>query len=223
MRSLFIVPHPDDELLGCGGTILKKISSGHDVGIVLMTSVTVSGGWSEIDIKRKKEQFNLVCQKLQIHPRSVFRLDFPAATLDQIPFSQLVQELSFVFNTFLPEEIFLPHPGDIHTDHKVTFEVAASFTKWFRYPTIQKVLTYETLSETNFSINPLSTDFSPNLFVDISQFLEQKLSLLSIYNTELLKHPFPRSLSAVKALALLRGSQRGVEYAEAFHLLRHFE
>ena len=221
MNTLIIAPHPDDELLGCGGTILKRISSNHNVGVILITSMTEEAGWSLNEINNKNIQFSSVCRRLDISDDSIFRFNFPA-NLDQVPFGQIVEKFSDAFNRFRPEEVFLPHPGDIHTDHQITFNAAASCTKWFRHPSIRKVLTYETLSETNFRINPLSTEFSPNIFVDISDFIEEKLSLLSIYNTELLNHPFPRSLASVKAQAYYE-VPNGVNYAEAFHLLRSFE
>jgi len=150
-------------------------------------------------------------------------VNFPCAELDQLSSSTLVCSLSNIFKDFQPEELFLPHPGDIHSDHRITFEAASACTKWFRYPTVKRVLTYESLSETDFGLDQFARAFRPNLFVDITDYLHQKSQLLSVYQSEIGEHLFPWSLDAVRAQALLRGAQRGVKAAEAFQLLRDFE
>ena len=114
----------------------------------------------------------------------------------------------------------MPHPGDAHSDHKVTFEATIACTKWFRYPSVKKIMVYETLSETDFGINPNHSAFHPTTFENIGQFLEQKISLMNIYKSEIAEFPFPRSEVAIQSLARLRGAQAGFEAAEAFLLLR---
>ena len=113
----------------------------------------------------------------------------------------------------------IPHRGDVHTDHQVVFDAVGACCKWFRYPSVKRVLAYETLSETEFGLNP-QAGFQPNMFVDISLFMERKLELLKIYQSELGEFPFPRSITAVRALAQYRGATSGFEGAEAFMLLR---
>ena len=223
MKSLIIAPHPDDELLGCGGTLLRRTSEGMTVGWVLMTAITTEKGWSKQQIENRSSEIERVREGLGISSDHLYRLNFPTAELDQIPSSTLISSLAKVFKAFEPEEVFLPHPGDIHSDHRITFEVAAACTKWFRYPSVKRILTYETLSETDFGLDQFAGGFRPNLFVDITDQLIAKIELLSIYQSEIAEHPFPRSLDAVSALALLRGAQRGVQAAEAFHVLREFE
>lgn len=223
MRSLIIAPHPDDELLGCGGTMLKRVAEGHTVGWILMTAITAEKGWSKRQVEKRDIEINTVRDGLGISSGHHYRLNFPSSELDQITSSTLISGISKVFKDFQPAEVFLPHPGDIHSDHRITFEAAASCTKWFRYPSVKRILTYETLSETNFGLDQDTGGFRPNLFVDITNHLNQKIELLSIYQSEIAEHPFPRSLDAVSAQALLRGAQRGVQAAEAFHVLREFE
>ena len=137
--------------------------------------------------------------------------------------TNLVSNMSDVFSDFQPDEVLLPHPGDAHSDHRVAFDAASACTKWFRYPSVKRVMTYETPSETEFGLNPIAKSFRPNLFVNISEQLDLKLKLLSFYKSELGEHPFPRSLESVRALALLRGSQMGARAAETFQILREFE
>ena len=133
--------------------------------------------------------------------------------------SDLVAGISEAFRSFEPEEVFAPHPSDVHTDHRMVFDAAASCTKWFRYPSVKRVLAYETLSETDFG---LGTDqgFRPNVFVDIEPYLDDKLRAMDIYESELGVFPFPRSHEAIRALAALRGAASGFKAAEAFELLR---
>lgn len=193
------------------------------VGWVLMTAITTEKGWSKQQIEKRDSEIERVREGLGISPEYLYKLNFPAAELDQVSTSVLISGLANVFKDFQPEEVFLPHPGDIHSDHRITFEAAAACTKWFRYPSVKRILTYGTLSETDFGLDQVSGGFRPNLFVDITDQLQQKMALLSIYQSEIAEHPFPRSLEAVKAQALLRGAQRGVQAAEAFQLLREFE
>jgi LmbE family N-acetylglucosaminyl deacetylase len=222
MRSLVVAPHPDDELLGCGGTLLSKSSEGGTIGWLLITAITQEAGWSIDKISKRDSEIELVRQGLGIATENLYKLGLPSAQLDQIPSSKIISSISHVFNQFKPHEVFLPHPGDIHSDHRITFEAASACTKWFRYPSIKRVLTYETLSETNFGLDQAAL-FRPNLFVDITDHLSTKLELLQIYESELGHHPFPRSMSAVKSQSLLRGSERGVLAAEAFQILRSYE
>ena len=223
MKTLVVAPHPDDELLGCGGTLLKKSAEGGTVGWLLITSLAADAGWSQNKIASRDHEIDQVSCGLGILPENLYKLGFPPAQLDQISLTRIISGISKVFQNFQPQEVFLPHPGDIHTDHKITFEAAASCTKWFRYPSIQTVLTYETLSETNFQLSSQNSSFNPNLFVDITDYIQPKLDLLSIYSSEIGAHPFPRSLDSIKSLALLRGSQRGTQFAEAFQILRQFK
>ena len=223
MKSLFIAPHPDDELLGCGGTFLKRVAEGYTVGWVLMTSISVDKGWTKQQVDQRNHEIDRVRHGLGISEHHLYKLDFPCAELDQLSAGTLISGLSNIIKDFQPEELFLPHPGDIHSDHRITFEAASACTKWFRYPSIKRVITYETLSETDFGLDQVSGAFRPNLFVDITPYFSKKVDLLSIYESEIADHPFPRSIDAVRAQSLLRGAQSGVQAAEAFHILREFE
>ena len=223
MRTLVVAPHPDDELLGCGGTLLKRSSEGHTVGWLLITAITAEAGWNQEQILTRDKEIDQVRQGLAVLPENLFRLDFPTSQLDQVSSSELISTIAKVFREFSPQELFLPHPGDIHSDHRITFEACSACTKWFRYPSVRRVLTYETLSETDFGLDQVAGGFRPNLFVDITDQIGPKLELLQIYQSELGQHPFPRSIEAVNSQCLLRGAQSGVMAAEAFQILRSFE
>ncbi|MBA7592854.1 hypothetical protein ES708_35050 [subsurface metagenome] len=128
--------------------------------------------------------------------------------------------MSKVLFEIKPEIIYLPNRSDVHTDHQITFKTAYSCTKNFRYPFIKKILMYETLSETEFAPALPENTFIPNVFVDVEKYIEKKLKIFSIYESEVMKYPFSRSLNGIKTLARYRGNYIGVEYAEAFTLIK---
>jgi LmbE family N-acetylglucosaminyl deacetylase len=215
--TLVIAPHPDDEILGCGGTLLRRKDEGGRLGWLIVTGMTESAAWSEDRIQERNAEIARVATTVGFD--EVFDLRLPPACLDQFPVGDLVAKFSGVFKAFNPTEVLVPHRGDVHSDHRVVFDVSAACTKWFRYPTIRRVLAYETVSETEFGLAK-ETAFQPNFFVDISIYIEKKLEIMAIYKSELADFPFPRSLRAVRALAEWRGANAGYFAAEAFELLR---
>jgi len=217
MRTLVIAPHPDDEILGCGGTLLRRKHEGASLGWLIVTGISEQTGWNAARVEERDEEIAAAARFIGFD--QVFNLRLPAAQLDELPTRQLVAQFGEVFNTFQPTEVLLPHSGDVHTDHRISFDAAMACTKWFRFPSVQRVLAYETLSETDFAL-PGAPAFQPNFFVDISQHLDRKMQAMMIYKSELGQFPFPRSIEALRALATLRGAAAGFQAAEAFQLLR---
>ena len=223
MKTLVVAPHPDDELLGCGGLLLKRGEQGAEIGWLIITAISETNGWPKEAEATRNQEIETVRTGLGIASENVFQLGFAPAGLDDVRRSDLVSRIAEVVGQFKPTEVLLPFPGDTHSDHLHAFEAAQACVKSFRSPSVRRVLCYETLSETNFGINPIQNAFRPNLFVDITPHLDRKVELLSTYVSEIADVPFPRSLSAIRALALLRGSQAGVEAAEAFMTLKEIE
>jgi LmbE family N-acetylglucosaminyl deacetylase len=217
MKTIVISPHPDDEVLGVGGTLLRRKAEGAKVAWLIVTAISVQSDWSEEKVKQRAEEVKRVKELFGFD--DVFTLNFPTSQLDRIPMSDLVGGISEAFRSFEPEEVFAPHPSDVHTDHRIVFNATASCTKWFRHPSVKRVLAYETLSETDFGLGA-DQCFRPNVFVDIEPFLNDKLRAMDIYASELGVFPFPRSHEAILALAALRGAASGFKAAEAFELLR---
>jgi LmbE family N-acetylglucosaminyl deacetylase len=217
MKTIVISPHPDDEVLGAGGTLFRRKAEGAELAWLIVTSISTTMGWSEEKVARRSQEIKKIAGLFGF--AEVFELNFPTARLDQIPVSDLVAGISDAFKRFEPTEVFLPHPSDVHTDHRIVFDAAASCTKWFRYPSVKRVLAYETLSESDFGL-VASPRFTPNYFVDIEPFLEGKLQAMAVYESELGDFPFPRSHGAIRALAKVRGAASGYVAAEAFELLR---
>ena len=214
MRTLVIAPHPDDETLGVGGTLLRRKSEGAKTAWLIMTQM------DQIEDTKSQKRKNEVLKVSEIFGfDKIYQLGFPTTKLDQIPMFELVNGISKVVNEFQPTEIFLPHPSDIHSDHKITFQAASSCTKWFRFPSIKRILAYETLSETDFGLSR-ENNFHPNYYVDIEKYLDQKIIAMRTYQSEISSFPFPRSVESIRSLSSLRGSSSGFKAAEAFELLK---
>ena len=143
--------------------------------------------------------------------------------MDQVPISNIVANISKCFNSIKPEIVYLPNPSDIHTDHQIAFKAAFSCTKSFRFPSINKVMIYETLSETEYCSGIEGEIFKPNTYINISDFIEKKLSIMDIYADQLGAHPFPRSKKNITAIATTRGATSNCEYAEAFNLIKYID
>lgn len=218
MKVLAVAPHPDDETLGCGGTLLKHRANGDDIYWLIATRMSERNGFAEDVIQTRNEEIQLISNLYGF--RGVYQLDYPTMRLDEIPTADLVGSFSAVIKEIKPEVIYLPFRDDVHTDHKYVFDAAASCTKWFRYPYIRKVFAYETLSETEFGLNPSSNGFRPNYFVNISEYLPLKQSIMESYKSEISEFPFPRSKMGIEALARYRGLASNCEAAEAFMLLK---
>lgn len=215
-KVIIVTPHPDDETLGCGGAILRHKKEGDQVCWLIVTKMG-----DEFELSRRTKRNEEIERVKEMYGfDEVFQLNFDAGTLDFIPLGNIINEISQCFNRFQPNIVYLPYRSDIHSDHKIVFDATVACTKWFRYPFVNKVLVYETLSETDFTINPDSNHFHPNVFVDIAPYLEKKIEIMKVYESELIEHPFPRSVKALKSLAYLRGAAAGYEAAEAFMLLK---
>jgi len=212
-----VAPHPDDETLGCGGTILKHVAQGDSVHWLIVTAMGADLFSSE-RIRKRKEEIEKVA--LAYGFCSVHELGFPSASLDRIPLSELVGEIGRVLGDIQPAVVYVPYRGDVHSDHAIVFDAVSACSKWFRYPSVCRLLVYETPSETDFAINPDARGFVPNVFVNIEPWLEKKLEIMSSYDGEQGEFPFPRSEESLRAMARVRGSASGFLAAEAFMLLR---
>ncbi|SNZ20127.1 PIG-L deacetylase family protein [Cohaesibacter gelatinilyticus] len=217
-KTIIVAPHPDDEVLGAGGTLLRrKRDQGAQIAWLIITGISETAGWPAERVAERNAEIEQVAQFFDFD--AVYRLDLPPAQLETLPMSEIVGGVSKAFQEFQPEEVLVPHPADVHTDHRIVFDAVASCSKWFRYPSVKQVMAYETLSETDFGLIGLEP-FRPNVFVDISQYLDEKMKAMEIYTSEVGDFPFPRSYEAMRALAMMRGAASGYLAAEAFQLLR---
>ena len=216
---LIVAPHPDDETLGLGGTIAKLVSKGHSLYWLIVTGMTQTDGFSAEQIQNRNKEIDNISNYYKF--KAVFRLDYPTTQLNYNILGELITDVGKIVKSIVPDVIYLPCPFDVHSDHYFVFEAMKAVSKWFRYPSVKKILCYETLSETNFNMPSAGKGyFIPNVYEDITPFLDRKVQAMQIYPSEINQHPFPRSIQAIEALAVLRGSECGCKYAEAFMLLK---
>lgn len=219
MRVLAIATHPDDETLGCGATLLKHAAAGDEVHWLIMT--TAQGApWSAETVRRKAAEVDAVAAAYGFSSHR--QLDLPAARLDTVAFEELIDPVRAFVADVRPQTIYVVHGGDVHSDHRVTFDVVMSVVKPFRMGSlgVERVLSYETLSSTDAAPMSPSGGFVPTVLTDVSLHLERKLEIMALYETEAQPEPMPRAPSAIRALARYRGATISVEYAEAFMLIR---
>lgn len=214
---LVVAVHPDDETLGCGGTLLKHKTSGDEVHWLICTTIDKTNSY----YKTREDELKRVADAYKFN--SVNNLRLKTMQVDEYGMSSLIDKISNVINTIKPNIIYLPFKGDVHSDHRKIFEASYSCTKAFRYPFIKKIYMMETLSETEFVPSTKEDSFIPNTFVDISAYFEKKIEIMKIFKSEISMHPFPRSERNLKSLATLRGATAGCEYAESFVLLKEIQ
>jgi len=220
-KVIVISAHPDDEVLGCGGTLLKHARQKDEISWIIVTNVFEQHGFSAERVSSRQNEIEAVKDKLGI--KSVYKLDFPTMQLDPAILNQLIARISEVFIKVQPEIVYTLNRSDAHSDHRIVFDAVAACTKSFRYPFIRQVLMYECISETEFAPALSERAFVPNYFVDISEFIDLKLEIMSLYRSEMAPAPFPRSKENIKALATFRGSTAGVLFAEAFQLIKYID
>ncbi len=216
-KVLIIAVHPDDETLGSGGTLLKHKANGDEVHWLICTQVDIKNDFyttREGEIQKVHDLYKF---------DTVTNLQLKTMQVDEYSMSELIGKISKVINEIKPNIIYLPFKGDVHSDHRKIFEASYSCTKSFRYPFIKKIYMMETLSETEFAPSTKEDSFIPNVFVDISDFMDKKIEIMKVYESEIAEHPFPRSERNLRALATLRGATAGCAYAESFMLLKEIK
>ena len=217
-KVIVISSHPDDEILGAGGTLLKHKSNGDDLTWLIVTSMLNDEKQSKDTINKRKEEIKKVSKMIGFS--KVYELNYPTTGLQSHSMNEMIPDISRIFLDFKPEIIYVMNRSDAHSDHRYTFESVLACTKSFRYPFIKKVLMYECISETEFAPQLHERVFIPNYFVDISPYFTKKIEIMEVYKSELGEHPFPRSKRNIKALATFRGATIGVEYAESFQIIK---
>ncbi|MBE7022988.1 MAG: PIG-L family deacetylase [Clostridia bacterium] len=216
-RILVVAPHPDDEMIGVGGTIIRNIDEGNEVYVAVVTK-----GFDPLFDENIIEKTRAEARKCHsaIGIKKTFFLDFPSTMLDTLPKHKLNGALMEVVKEINPDEVYIPYSGDMHFDHGIVAE-AAMVALRPKYPFApEKIYVYETLSETGWNFPQVNSGFAPNVFVDISAQLDSKLDALSVYETQFEEFPAARSLQSVRALAEYRGALSNFKAAEAFMLVR---
>lgn len=216
-RVLVIGAHADDEVLGCGGALLKHRAAGDTTGWLLGT-FPAAPLFDDAYIARRRK--DLVAVKEAFGMSYLRELGHAAAGLDRVPFGDLIADCAAAVAEFKPDIVYVVHRNDVHSDHRYLHDAAWAALKPLRGRTARRVLAYETLSSTNLAVPAQATAFVPQAYCDITDYLDRKVAIFGIYETETQKFPSPRSLEAIVALARYRGSAVHFAAAEAFAVLR---
>ncbi len=216
-KVLVIAPHPDDEILGCGGTMLRHVKSGDKVFVWLVTHAEppVYPENASLAIQQSARE----CHKWMGAEDTIF-LDFPAVMLEQVERYKLNDAILEVIKKIKPDIVYIPHYGDMQKDHQVVVEacMVALRPKNIDYPI--KIYGYETLSETGWNSPNVQNEFLPNVYIDITDYLDGKIKAMKYYDTQVADYPSARSLEAIEALAKYRGTLMHYRAAESFMLIR---
>lgn len=216
-RWLVIAPHPDDEVLGCGGTMARVADGGGEVHVAVVTRGQPPD-FGEDMIATARAEAREAHRHLGI--RQTHWLDLPAAQLFETPHSKLNGALTRLVREIRPDTLLIPFVGDVHMDHKLIFmsSLVAARPHQAAYP--RKILAYETVSETNWNAPHVTASFVPNVFIDIEESLERKLEAANMFRSQMRQFPHERSLKTLRALAIVRGTAVHRAAAEAFVLVR---
>jgi LmbE family N-acetylglucosaminyl deacetylase len=216
---LVISAHPDDETLGCGGTMLKHHERGDTLYWLIVTQAH-EPQWSKAVIERKTEEVQRVAAAYGV--QQYFRLGFPTIRLDTVSQVDLINAIRDVIAQVTPQIVYLVHSDDVHSDHQAVFAAAMSVLKPFYMAQlgVQRILSYETLSSTEAAAPHHARAFIPSVYSDITLYIERKIEIMGLYESEAQPDLMPRGTSSIRALARFRGATIGVEYAEAFELVR---
>lgn len=217
---LVVVAHPDDEVLGCGASILKHVAEGDEVHLLFLAdgvlSRSESKGCANAVVQRNRAAEN--CAGF-LGVRSCQSSGFADNEMDSLSLLTIVKEIERVVSEVEPDIVYTHHSADLNIDHRITHQAVMTACRPQPGFCVRRILAFEVLSSTEWQSVP-GTSFQPNHFVDVSLYFEQKLKALEFYSEEMRDFPHSRSYGGVKALASYRGCSVGMEYAEAFVLLR---
>jgi LmbE family N-acetylglucosaminyl deacetylase len=218
MKVLVIVAHPDDEVLGCGGTIAKHSLEGDDVDLVVVCeSVSARYGIGKLKVMEKSAKKSSKILGI----KNVYFLNFPNIKSNTIPIRKLTEKLDTFLKEKKPNIVYVHHGGDMNIDHRVVFNATMLALRSFRERHhIKEVLCFETPSSTEWAPSYLEYHFMPNVFIDISQTIDKKMKAMQAYKSEIRDYPHPRSLEVLRLKAKIWGIKTAVREVEAFELVR---
>ena len=220
MKVLVIAPHPDDEVLGCGGIIAKNVKEKNDVYVCIATKACAPL-FSEKDVEVDRKESAAAHKILGVKKTIYF--DFPAAMLEATPRNELNAAFIKLIQDIKPDEVYIPHRGDMHLDRKMIVDACMVALRPRSKKNVKRIYAYETLSETDWDIPNAANAFIPNVYVDITKYIDKKVKAMEKYKNQICEYPNPRSAEGIKALAMHRGSTVSVNYAEAFMLIREIK
>ena len=215
---LVIAAHPDDEALGCSGAMAKHVSAGDRVHVIFMTNgVDSRNNTANSDVKKRQVSAQKSADRLAT--TSMVSFDFPDNKMDSIPLLDVVKKVESKIIQLQPEIIYTHHIGDLNVDHQVTHKAVMTACRPKPGMCVKEIYIFEVPSSTEWQTSGFRP-FSPNVYVDITDYIDIKKQVLEIYSEEMHQPPHSRSVDNVLRLNALRGNSVGVDYAEAFMLIR---
>lgn len=220
MNILIFAPHPDDEVLGCGGTMAKRAAAGDAIYVCVVTK-GVAPLYKESGIQVIQQQCR-EADKLLGAIDTIF-LNFPAVMLETVLRYELNGKISDVVQQIKPDEVYIPHRGDMQLDHKMIVDAAMVALRPKYKHVVKRIYAYETLSETGWDVPNTVNEFIPNVYEDITDMLPLKLQAMELFKSQLGTFPEARSVEALESLAKFRGAMVNCRAAEAFSLIREIK
>ena len=223
MILLVVVAHPDDEVLGCGATIVRLTQEGHEVYIAILGEGITSRYRQREQVDRSLvEALHASSRQVAefLGARDLFLYNLPDNRFDTVPLLDVVKIIEELIDRLKPELIYTHHGGDLNIDHMVTHRAVLTATRPAKGQPVREIYAFEVPSSTEWTFGQLQPVFKPNIFMDISNTLETKVQAMTMYESEVRPFPHPTSPVALRASAQRWGSIAGVEAAEAFELIR---
>lgn len=224
-RILVVAAHPDDEVLGVGGTIINHAKNGDIVHIMIMAegitsrSIKRDIASAQVELDALHEKCNEVAKLLGAD--KLIMCQFPDNRMDSVDLLDVTKEIEKEVDSFKPQIVYTHHAGDVNIDHALTHNAVITACRSLPGTSTETLLFFETPSSTEWQMQTCDKSFMPNWYVDITESLELKLKALHLYSSEMRDYPHPRSYEAVSHLAKYRGSTIGVDSAEGFMLGRN--
>tara|TARA_Y100000591_G_scaffold125211_1_gene107042 strand:+ start:21572 stop:22297 length:726 start_codon:yes stop_codon:yes gene_type:complete len=224
MNILIIAAHPDDEVLGCGGSMAKWSKNGNEVHILIMAEGVTSRDKQRNRRQRIKDLSTLAesCDKARdiLSANSIELLDYPDNRMDSIDLLDVVKSVEKKIKRLKSDVVVTHHGGDLNIDHRITHQAVITACRPFPEQTVKRILSFEVPSSTEWQSASYMRPFVPNIYEDITETLDLKIEALKAYESEMRTWPHARSLKGVEHLARLRGASVGYEAAESFMLIR---
>ncbi len=218
-KILVVAAHPDDEVLGAGGTILKHIKDRDQVNILILSDGETSRGVGNITTRRN--QAKKAAKILGV--KKIILEKLPDNKFDSLPLLEIVKKVEKVISEIKPNIIYTHFSDDLNIDHRLTFQAVLTACRPQPGFFVKKILSFEILSSTEWQKKKKKNLFCPNYYNNISNFIDKKINALTVYADELRPYPHPRSKAGVKILAQYRGLEVGYKYAEAFEIVRQLK
>ncbi len=220
---LVVAAHPDDEILGCGGTMARLAREGHEVRIAILAE-GMSSRYAHREDADPQQLQHLHARAQQaadkVGAKEVVLCKLPDNRLDTVPLLEVVKLVEELVARFRSQIIYTHHPGDLNVDHGVVHRAVLTATRPVPGQCVREIYAFEVPSSTEWAFQRLEPSFRPSVFVDIAETLEAKIEALACYDTETRKFPHPRSPEALRAIATRWGSVVGLPAVEAFELIR---